>query len=1011
LQNRNSGIDKALPKGGILNVRKILLSVNENLVDKHVGGPKRYFREGFESRELSVRALADSINQGFAFSVQYDGGIRKGTNYVCAGFLAIDSDGGISLADALAHPYIQQYGTIFYTTASHGEDGKDKFRVVFATETPIDSGPRFALAMLGLAEKLNTDRSIADDARILFGSKGSLPTILGGFLPDSEVKALVKQGRAAHRAAKTAEITNEDAPESERLPDFPENAPKGVPATLPIRLAGGGSLPFTEIPRNAPIFCPFHSDDSPSAFTLRSEQGVPAIHCKACRKTWFLEGTKPPPTYNFYEFDDIVERTARSLAATNAKLKAAGKPASNKSAVIISERFLPELDLQEGITLVKSPKGTGKTTALKELVKKAKQNGLSVLLLGHRQTLLRELSLKLGLKCYLDHPAKVVTPDGKLRGNKPPDHFACSVDSLLTKLRSTRHYDLVIIDESEQVFSHITARTIRDAQAVMTILHHYVTNAPSIYLFDADLNRVTMHFVIPSRGGNPKQPVRMILNKYVSDNRVCELFAKPTALVADMVQNARSGKRLFVACNSKSRAQVFAKMLRKDVGDDLKVLLITAEDKISDEVQDFLTDVPTKILQYDVVVASPAIGTGIDITFPDGAAEIDVVYGFFISGINSHYDVDQQIGRVRNPKQVKVWISGKRNHFVTDLEAVKLDIVQTGDFHQAITGFKDTLPVVNMAHPLLTLQATAYCAQRASQNALKDLFIRHKERNGWKIVSINAESKEAKVINEKMKVLKGEIAEETRKGILAAGNITEEQWKEYFDRRAEGKAIGQAALFEMLKFELANFYNQDVTDDLIRLDGAGKYRECVIMFGKTHLGVPSYVSTLVDKWSMGTFFLGERLGEVPLRCLEGAILSAGLLGDAELDPNKIVTKADLDRFLAFCDERRVTIERDLGITLRKDRARDPVKTLNLFLELIGLEMRPVGKSKKKGAAIYRYQLSKPGLNTLIKIIDARRNGKPRSDLPERLDPPKPRRKSAAGPQLQASPDDPFAAFG
>jgi hypothetical protein len=74
LQNRNSGIDKALPKGGILNVRKILLSVNENLVDKHVGGPKRYFREGFESRELSVRALADSINQGFAFSVQYDGG-------------------------------------------------------------------------------------------------------------------------------------------------------------------------------------------------------------------------------------------------------------------------------------------------------------------------------------------------------------------------------------------------------------------------------------------------------------------------------------------------------------------------------------------------------------------------------------------------------------------------------------------------------------------------------------------------------------------------------------------------------------------------------------------------------------------------------------------------------------------------------------------------------------------------------------------------------------------------
>lgn len=179
--------------------------------------------------------------------------VRKGSNFNCAGFLAIDSDGGIKLADALADPYIQQYGTIFYTTASHGQDGKDKFRVVFATESPIESGERFALAMLGLAEKLNTDRSIADAARILFGSKGSNPKLLGGFLPDSEVKALVKAGRAAKKARRQHDYVSDEAPEDEKLPPSSETGSSGVPASMLIRLAGGGAAAFSDIPRNVGI--------------------------------------------------------------------------------------------------------------------------------------------------------------------------------------------------------------------------------------------------------------------------------------------------------------------------------------------------------------------------------------------------------------------------------------------------------------------------------------------------------------------------------------------------------------------------------------------------------------------------------------------------------------------------------------------------------------------------------------------------------------------------------------
>jgi hypothetical protein len=980
-----------------LKLELISLSINQRIINKNDGGSDRSWRDGWDACDVTPQQLADAINYGFAFSVQYKNNCRKSVNFVTARFLAIDSDGGISVADALADPYIKRFGTVFYTTASHGKDGKEKFRVVFMTESAITSGERFALAMRGLAEKMCTDTSIADAARILFGSKGSMPQLLGGYLPDREVKALVKLGRAARQADRRNVLVSENGPDNERLPAFAEAANDTIPPTLVVRLAKGGAAQFGDLPKNTGIYCPFHADNNPSAFVTRNREQQPCIHCKACRKTWHVEGAKRSPAYDFYMFDKIVERAAKDLAAR----EAAGRPLANKQAVIIKERHLPPLTLQGGVTLVKSPKGTGKTTALIDLVAKAKRKNQTVLLIGHRQTLLRELSQKLGLVCYLDYSPIVIGPDSKKIAHTAPDYFACSVDSLPKKLGSPRRYDIVIVDESEQVFSHITARTVRNAERVMLRLQAYIEQAPALYLFDADLNLVTFNFVMPLRQRYPKQPVRMILNKYVPDSRQCELFASPSQLVVDLIKSARAGKRLFVACNSRTRARLLAKMLQKDVGDQLRVLLVTAEEKVSNQVQEFLEDVPRMILEYDVVVASPAIGTGIDISFPGDGAMIDVVYGFFIGGINTHYDIDQQLGRVRNPKEVKVWVSGRRSHFETDLELIKMDTALTGDSHAAIIDYQNGQPIVDLNHPLLILQATAYCAQRASQNDLKDLFVLHKERNGWKMVSAKNDTTGTKEIAKKAKFYKREIAAEELNGLMIAERIDEATWKAYWDRIADGEAIGPTAGYEKRRFELENFYNSKITRDLIDLDNGGRFREAAVLYEKLRLWDPRTIARSLAWMSSGRVKLGERLAETPLRCVVGAILAAGLITDTGLDSSRIVTKPLLDTFLAFCEEYRITAQRDLGVVLRDDRARDPVRTLNQFLELIGLEMICLGKTRRGGSTTYRYQLDAKRLAMLTEIVKAR--GRPRSTLPELLDPPRPKRRSGLDAIFQSRP--------
>lgn len=967
------------------------VSINNRIIDKNLSGDKRWFSAGWLPYNLDLAELAESVDQGYAFGPQFHNGQRLGKNFLASGFLAIDADGGLSLNDALNDTYIQRFGGLWYKTPSHGKDRVDRFRVVFVMEKPITSGPQFRAAMLGLAEKFKTDPAIAHAACMLYGARGSQPTILGGVLPDDEVKVLIKLGRAIDDARRSGKWDSEEIAPDERITDGTIRSNREVPADLLIRSAKGGSATIWELPFRESVYCPFHDDKRPSAFILRSELGDPGLCCMACRRTWWAPNATSP-AYDFYWFDTVVRRWAEACPEINARRIAKRLPPSNKEARVINEEYLPDLELREGFTLVKSPKGSGKTTALKKLVALAKLRGLSVLLIGHRQILLRDLADRLALECYMDD--EFLTGDQIER----PDYYAVSVDSLPRRLQRPRPYDIVIVDECEQVFGHLIAKTLKNGPAVMTRLQTYIGDATSLYLFDADLNHVTLNFVSSARKKNPAQPALLLLNTYIAENRVCELYARQTDLIVDMIKAAHAGKRLFIACNSKRLAKRLARMITKELGPKARVLLVTADEKVEQEVQDFLADIPNKILQYNAVVASPAIGTGIDITFPGRAQMIDVVYGFFNSGINSHYEVDQQLGRVRNPKEVKVWMCGQKSRFEMELDAIKLDLIQTGDAHPAVRGHTFFGPDIDMNHPLLVVQASAYCAQRASQNRMKDYFISHKERNGWKIILIGPmKGLESEIMEHKLKRLKAEIEQEYIAGIVAATMIDELAWKAYFDRKAAGEAIGLAATYEMAKFEIRHFYNTQVTAALVELDDHGQFREAVKRYESLYIHNADYLKLLHDQWrsySDKQRNLTSTLGSRPVRSLEAILIASRLVDEHGICGDKILTKADLKGFLALCDERRATIERDLDVNLREDRHRDPVKTLNLCLSLIGLAMDCLGKKRNGETTQYRYQLDSVCLDTLTKILERRKDGN-RSTLPEDLEPPRPRARRKA----------------
>lgn len=951
---------------------RVALSVSFNFINKQPTTDGRAYSVGWQNAELNFEELAELINEGHAFAAQYKGN-RKGENFKAAGFLAADFDGGVPLAEVADNPLVRNHATLIYTTASHGKEGEDHFRIVFALESSITDSLTWTYALMGLVRRVGSDAKCTDAARCFYGSAGSNPVIYGNIMPDSVLQELITVGKATPKNA------NDTGDNPGVVRDAERYAVLDIKA--PIRTASGELQLIGNLAARTSIYCLFHDDQQPSAFIVRSKLGKPGIHCSSCGKTfWPIDSAQA--RYDFYAFDTLAQRFAEKQAVEITEqlpwesfpaLPKVTKPVGTH-ATIHNVKYLPSFLQLKGTTYVKSPKGTGKTKQIEEVVDWAKLNNKSVLLIGHRRTLLRELSARLVLKCYMDDKDRGPR-QGEDRPRKPaerPNYYAVSVNSLARRLVKPRPYDILIIDESEQVLAATCGNIVDDPATTMRILKHYVSKVPSIYLLDADLNQITTGFVRRCRADRVNEPIAMHLNTYQVSGRTCELFDSQDDLQADLLTQVRAGKKVYVACNSKRFAERLGKWLGKNVGQQLKQIVVTAESKEFPEVWELLDNIKERILQYDVVISSPAIGTGVDITFPDDAPLIDAVYGFFDSWVNTHYDIDQQLGRVRNPGCVKVWVSPMQQSFETDHEAIALELVHTGRSTAAIKDYEpDGTPKFDREDPLLCLQAETYAAQRSSLNGLRSNFKEHKKRSGWELKRIPA-SGEVNFVND-MNAVDSDIKHAKAERILAAKKIGKDQYEAHKAVQRRGLPMGIAASYEVMRYELEDFYKASATLQLILDDDFGRLRERIERFedlGFHDRTAVRSIEACIDYYLSNPAWL--KAFPKPLGVLPVLFVAAGIVDENGFRGHQLIEKSQLGSFAYFLKDRAHTLQMQFGVNVRKDIDKDPMKMLNAMLDLVGLDAVDAGTRKQDGKKVYLYQLCPIALKRMVGITAHRR---------------------------------------
>ena len=975
-----------------MNIRKIKIGVRDDIVDRADPSLLSKTGNGWSNVEYTIDQLISHIKKGHPVTHQFIDGKKKKDYFLRTDLLFADIDKGMTIDEALDNDLIKNFASFIYTTPRHSSDAH-RFRVIFVLDRTIFSSDAYEAMYRSLLTKIPTDPNTASSAQFFNGCTTTQIYPIGKTLSEEQMNTMVSEGMRKY-------LNDVTHPIHETL----------TPGTL-VKVKNKGLQPLNTLLSGKSIHCPFgtHEDSTPSAFVKISSAGIHGVECRSCgHDAW----SQPLPTKDhFGYFDKIVNEYANSpnthfqyegLAQYDHDLECSmGK--SNFH--LTNTNWFGINDPLPGIHLIKSPKGTGKTHALTEIVNSFKQERIRkkfklkkgrTVLIGHRQTLIRESAQKLGLECYLDtgdYDTKgIYDPNkGNIIDTMKPKYYAICLDSLHSRIKLRyEKYDVVIIDESEQVFAHLLSEHMAHPTSNFDILSGMIKKAKFVFCLDADLDQITLSGVMSclSYGRDSKrdspppstyrhfQSLYCHLNQYKTLNQSIEVFVSKNQLSEDLRANISKGKRCFVTSNSKkfigglyhSFSGAFPnkkfKLVVSDMGDDA-------------DTRKFMQNIRTDILEIDALFSSPSIGTGIDITFPNQSKDIDVVYGFFDTNVNTHFDIDQQIARVRHPGAVKVWVSPARQRFSTNTDKIRQELL-SDDRVKGLRYYLDNngAHASSGKHPFTDLLATVISARRLSMNNLKVNFIEHKKKTGWNVINvehIDPLALRGSIVNKASRVVRSSAV---TKRLIDAPDTTWKEIKQLESVIQKNQPLTDNQKAGSEKYWIENFYDQDITEDLILFDDGGKMRdkirilEAVINPNLKHTNFAQILTEV--SFLVGFSIKIDTLKKVVF--IRELLEAAGLfdMKSFSLKTSKVYGTGDLLDFVNFIKTHSERYALLFNKEINDHLDQRPANQVNSILKIVGLKHKSV--KVNKGGGVSTFMIDTDTYKTITDMVK-RRNDK------------------------------------
>jgi putative DNA primase/helicase len=366
------------------------------------------------------------------------------------------------------------------------------------------------------------------------------------------------------------------------------------------------------------------------------------------------------------DFNDL--HAARGLEAVRRTRKVTPDAALAFAKELSEQKLSPQKHLAPialpdsgGALIVRAPQETGKTEQLSELLS---GSGLRVLVVTHRESLAKNLAARLRFESYTDYPAYMLRDIPRL---------VICFDSLqkLTIGGELPGYDVLVLDESEQVLEHTTGRHIKHKLQNFGVLEHCLKTTPRIICADADAGRLTAdtlkrfcpeRVITWQRHDHPVAAGRRLRFTHDRDDVLDTLEAetRPTWYATDSLRHSRD---------------VSAHL------DDPDALTINSETATTDAALAYLSDPTGQAKQHRRLIASPSVQTGLS----DDSEHWQHVVGSFTGHTSTPQDAMQALMRARRVGELTVYAARGRGEAVSVQEALE-GAAAVADFEGAVLG-------------------------------------------------------------------------------------------------------------------------------------------------------------------------------------------------------------------------------------------------------------------------------------------------------------------------------------
>lgn len=322
------------------------------------------------------------------------------------------------------------------------------------------------------------------------------------------------------------------------------------------------------------------------------------------------------------------------------------------------------------MVVIRSPKGSGKTTILQQIVREYQRKNRKVFILTNRIAFGKACCEALGVPWITDL-RKYFEAEGNGKFDTRILGFGMCLDSLIEHGQGRFNRDdfedaLIIIDEGDQAATHVLGSETCKKNRVEIIdnlgeaLRAATGTDGRVLLLDADLSEITINFFQAKAALHDNQ-VYVIENVWKKSPWPVKLYTDkdPSALYSKAVDEVNNGGRIWVTLDCQKPNSIWSStnaetwFQSKCPGKKFLRIDSTTLNDPTHAAYGAMERINDLVLEYDGIIVSPAITSGVSV---DVRGHFTGVYGVY-KGVGTPADTVQALARVRECIPRHIWVA------------------------------------------------------------------------------------------------------------------------------------------------------------------------------------------------------------------------------------------------------------------------------------------------------------------------------------------------------------------